>query len=364
MIKVTGYAARHSFSRLKPYEFEREEARANEVEIDILYCGVGHSDIHQVRNKWSDTVYPCIPGHEIVGRVTRTGAAVARHAIGDLVGVGAMIDSCGRCAPCQCGDQNYCESPNGWLATYNGPLLAGNEDGGGNIYGRDNTFGGYSSMMVVKEDFVLTIPPQLNPAAAAPLLCAGAAGWSALRHWGVKPRDRVGIIGMGGLGHIAAMLARAMGAEVTIFTSTHDKIGDAERLGFTAIMGDDLIAMRPLRASFDFMLSTIPEKHDVNGFIELLKRDSVLCVLGALEPLAPVDHMAVALRRRAVAGSLISNLAETQQVLDFCAQHDIAPEIELIPIQDINEAFRKVEKGEVKFRYVIDMASLRPDMHA
>jgi uncharacterized zinc-type alcohol dehydrogenase-like protein len=364
MIKATGYAAKHSFSRLKPHEFEREEAKDNELEIDVLYCGVCHSDIHQVKNEWSNTVYPCMPGHEIVGRVTKVGSTVTKHKVGDLVGVGCMIDSCGQCEPCKCGDQNYCASPNSWLATYNGPLLAASMADGENVYGVDNTFGGYSNVIVVKEHFVLRIPAQLKPEVAAPILCAGVTTWSPLKRWGVKAGSKVGVIGMGGLGHMAAKLAKAMGADVTLFTSTKEKIDEAAKLGVKAVLESDKKALEELSYSFDFILSTVPEKHDLNPFMELLKRDCVLCVVGALEPMAPLDNMQVALKRRAVAGSLIGNLAETQEVLDFCAQHGIGPEIEIIRIQDVNDAYKKVEKGDVRFRYVIDMASLKEEMSA
>ena len=362
MIKVTGYAAKHSFSRLKPYEFKRDDPAAHEVEIDVLYCGVCHSDIHQVKNEWSNTVYPCVPGHEIVGRVTRVGPAVKRHAVGDLVGVGCMIDSCGQCEACKEGDQNYCGSPNSWLATYNGPMKPKAKAGGENIYGRDNTFGGYSNIVVVKEDFVLKIPANLRPEVAAPILCAGVTTWSPMRRWGVKAGDKVGVIGMGGLGHMAAKLAKALGAEVTLFTTTKDKIEEAQKLGFKAVLEKDKDAFEELEARFDFILSTVPEKHDLNPFTALLKQDAVLCVVGALEPLAPLDNMQLAQMRRSVSGSLIGNLAETQDVLDFCAEHNIGPEIEMIRIQDINDAYKKVEKGDVRFRYVIDMASLKEEI--
>jgi uncharacterized zinc-type alcohol dehydrogenase-like protein len=361
MIKVTGYAAKHSYSRLKKYEFEREDAKAHEVEIEVLYCGVCHSDIHQVKNEWSNTVYPCVPGHEIVGRVTKIGPAVRKHAVGDMVGVGCMIDSCGKCEACNDGDQNYCMSPNSWLATYNGPMMPKSKVGE-NIYGRDNTFGGYSNMLVVKEDFVLKIPPQLKPEVAAPILCAGVTTYSPMKHWGVKAGDKVGVIGMGGLGHMAAKLARALGAEVTLFTTTREKIDEAAKLGFKAVLESDKAAMGAIEGEFDFMLSTIPEKHDLNPFVNMLKRNAVLTVVGALEPMAPVDNMQMAFKRRSVAGSLIGNIAETQEVLDFCAQHDIGPEIEIIRIQDVNDAYKKVENGDARFRYVIDMASLKEEM--
>ena len=362
MIKVTGYAAKHSFSRLKKYEFERAAAKAHEVEIDVLFCGVCHSDVHQAKNEWSNTVYPCVPGHEVVGRVTKVGAAVTKHKVGDLVGVGCMIDSCGGCEACKVGDQNYCQSPNSWLATYNGPMQPASKADGENIYGVDNTFGGYSNILVVKEDFVLKIPPQLKPEVAAPILCAGVTTYSPLKHWNVKAGDKVGIVGMGGLGHMAAKLAKAMGAEVTLFTSTKDKIEEAQKLGFAAVMEDDKKALEQLASRFDFILSTVPEKHDVNPFVQLLKRDCALCVVGALEPLAPVNNMQVAFQRRSVTGSLIGNLAETQEVLDFCAEHGIGPEIEIIRMQDINDAYKKVENGDVRFRYVIDMASLKEEI--
>jgi uncharacterized zinc-type alcohol dehydrogenase-like protein len=362
MIKVTGYAAKHSFSRLKKYEFERAEAKAHEVEIDVLYCGVCHSDIHQVKNEWSNTVYPCVPGHEIVGRVTKVGAAVRKHAVGDLVGVGCMIDSCGQCEACHEGDQNYCQAPNSWLATYNGPMQPASKANGENIYGVDNTFGGYSNLLVVKEDFVLRIPAALKPEVAAPILCAGVTTYSPLKHWGVKAGDKVGIVGMGGLGHMGAKIAKALGADVTVFTRTKEKLDEARKLGFDAVLEGDRDAYKALKSSFDFILSTIPEKHDLNPFIELLQRDATVCAVGALEPMAAVNNMQVAFQRRSVAGSLIGNLAETQEVLDFCAEHGIGPDIEMIRIQDINDAYKKVEHGDVRFRYVIDMASLKEEM--
>lgn len=360
MIKVTGYAAKHSFTRLKPFEFEREEAGAQEIELEVLFCGVCHSDIHQVRNEWSNTVYPCVPGHEVVGRVTRVGAGVTRHAVGDIVGVGCMIDSCRACGPCQHGEQNYCEGPNSWLSTYNGPMVPAKQAPDGvNSYGRDNTYGGYSSVMVVNQDFALKIPATLKPEVAAPILCCGATTYSPLKHWGVKAGDHVGIIGFGGLGHMAAKLAQAMGAQVTVFTSSKEKLDEAARLGVRGVIEDDASVLKSFKNSFDFMLSTVPEKHDINPFIPLLKRNCTLCVVGALETMAGVNNQELAFHRKNVAGSLIGSLAETQEVLDFCAAHGIGPDIEIIPIQDINDAYKKVEKGEVRFRYVIDMAMLQ-----
>jgi uncharacterized zinc-type alcohol dehydrogenase-like protein len=359
-IKAVGYAAKHCFSHLKPFEFERARAGEQEVEIKVLYCGVCHSDIHQVKNEWHNTVYPCMPGHEVIGRVTRVGRGVTRHKVGDLVGVGCMIDSCGRCEPCKAGAENYCESPNGWLATYNGPMVpAEKAPGQANIYGRDNTFGGYSTVLVVKQDFVVKIPAALDPDSAAPLLCAGVTTYSALKRWGVKPGKYVGILGFGGLGNIGAKLAKAMGAHVTVFTRTAQKLEEATQLGFAAILESDQTAFGAAAASFDFILSTIPQKHDINPYIALLKRDSTICVVGCLEPMEPVDNMEVAMHRKDIAGSLIGSIRETQEVLQFCAEHNIAPDIQVIRIDELNDAYRKVEKGEVRFRYVIDMASLR-----
>ena len=365
MIQAIGYAARHSFSRLKPMPFEREEAGPDEIEIAVLFCGVCHSDIHQVKNEWGNTVYPCMPGHEVVGRVTRAGRAVTRHKVGDLVGVGCMIDSCRHCDPCTQGAQNYCEGPNSWLATYNGPMVpAAMAPDGVNTYGRDNTFGGYSNVLVVREDFALKIPAKLRPEVAAPILCAGVTTYSPLKHWNVQRGQRVGIIGFGGLGDMAAKLAVAMGARVTVFTTTPEKTEDATRLGVEAVLESDTAAMAALKSQFDFMLSTVPEKHDVNPYMKMLKRDSTLCVVGALEPLAPIDNSEVAFHRKSVAGSLIGNLAETQEVLDFCAEHGIGPDVQVIPIQEINAAYKQVEAGDVRFRYVVDMASIAEDAAA
>ena len=360
MIKSTGYATNHSFTDLSPIVFEREDPAANEIAIEVLFCGVCHSDIHQVKNEWHNTVYPCMPGHEVVGRVSSVGTAVTRHKVGDLVGVGCMIDSCRACEPCTSGEENYCEGPNSWLATYNGPMVpAAKAPTGTNHYGRDNTFGGYSTSLVVAEDFVLKIPAALKPEVAAPILCAGVTTYSPLKHWGVESGDKVGILGFGGLGHMAAKIAVAMGAEVVLFTTTEEKIPAAAPFGATAVLSTDEDAVKKHKASFDFMLSTIPEKSDLTPFLPLLKRDASLVVVGALEPLSPVNNMQTAGHRNSVGGSLIGSIAETQEVLDFCAQHNIGPEIEIIDIKDINEAFDKVEKGDVRFRYVIDCATLR-----
>lgn len=370
MISAIGYAAQHSYSKLRPMTFEREPAKANEVEIEVMFCGVCHSDIHQVRNEWSNTVYPCMPGHEMTGRVRDVGAAVTKFAVGDIVGVGCMIDSCQTCEPCRAGDENYCEGPNSWLATYNGPMVPAKKAADhANHYGRDNTYGGYSDVIVVREEFVVKIPEGLDPAHAAPILCSGVTTYSPMVHWGVKAGDRVGVIGLGGLGHMAVKLAKAMGAHVTVFTRTAEKREAALALGAEHIaMEKDAKSQMEEKAvlpgTFDFILSTIPEKHDLNPYIPLLKRDRTLCVVGTLEPLAGVNNQQVAFHRRSVSGSLIGSIKETVDVLAFCAKHNVTSEIQVIPIQEVNHAYTEVEDGDVRFRYVIDLASLKLDQAA
>ncbi len=359
MIDAIGYAAQSATSHLERHEFQRDEPGAHDVVIDVLFCGVCHSDVHQVKNEWSNTVYPCMPGHEAVGRVARVGVAVTAFTTGDIVGVGCMIDSCRSCEPCANGEENYCEGPNSWLATYNGPMIPkAKAPTHGNMYGRDNTFGGYSTVLVVNEDFVIPIPEALPPAAAAPILCAGVTTYSPMKEWGVTDGHRVAIVGHGGLGNMAAKLAQALGAEVTVISSNPVKVAELVATGIDAVHDGDIDRLRELERSFDFILSTIPEKHDVNPFIVLLKKDGVLCVVGALEPLEPVNNQEVAFHRRTVTGSLIGSITETVEVLEFCAEHGITPEIEIIPIQRVNEAYAKVESGEVRYRYVIDMTSL------
>ncbi|WP_373062500.1 NAD(P)-dependent alcohol dehydrogenase [Gemmatimonas sp.] len=359
MIDARGYSAADAQSRLSLFRFEREEGGPHDVTIDVLYCGVCHSDIHQARNEWKNTVYPCVPGHEVVGRVSAVGANVTRHALGDLVGVGCMIDSCRSCEPCTSAEENYCEGPNSWLATYNGPMVPTSKaTTGENMYGRDNSYGGYSNVIVVSEKFVLSIPAALKPEVAAPILCAGATTFSALKYWGVSKGQRVGVVGFGGLGDMAAKLAKAMGADVTVFTRTSEKLQEAARFGVTGVLEHDTAALQKLSSAFDFIISTVPERHDVNPFVKLLKRGSTLCVAGALEPMSPVNNQDVAFHRRSVAGSLIASLADTQEVLEFCAEHAIGPDVEVIRMQDINAAYDRVTRGDVRFRFVIDMSSL------
>ena len=363
MIKALGYAAKHSFSRLKPLAFEREEPGTTEVAIDVLYCGVCHSDVHQTENDWGNTVYPCMPGHEVVGRVSAVGASVTRHKVGDLVGVGCMIDSCRDCAPCHEHEEQYCERPNSWLATYNGPMKpAAQAKTGENMYGRDNTYGGYSTVLVVKEDFVLKVPAALPIEAAAPILCAGVTTYSPMKHWGVKAGNKVGVVGFGGLGDMAVKIAKAMGADVTVFTTTKEKVAEAEKLGAKGVVEGDKDAYETLENSFDFILSTIPEKHKVDPFVPLLKRDAAYVAVGALAPMPGYNNQNLIMQRKTLAGSLIGSIAETQEILDFCAEHGIAPDVQVIPIQEINEAYKKVKEGDVRFRYVINIDSLKREM--
>ena len=359
MIDALGYSAASRHSDLKRTAFQCDEPGAHDVQIAIEFCGVCHSDIHQARNEWGNTVYPCMPGHELVGRVTRIGSAVTKHAVGDMVGVGCMIDSCRECEACRAGDENYCEGPNSWLATYNGPMVP-RAKAGQNMYGRDNTYGGYSNTKVVSEDFVLKIPAALDPRQAAPILCAGVTTYSPLKHWGVGPGHKVGIIGFGGLGDMAVKLARAMGADVTVFTTSPEKEESAKAVGAArVVLEDDKAAFAELKGSFDFLLATIPQSFDLNPFLPLLKRNCAMTVVGALDKLKPVNNMVVAGHRLSVAGSLIGSIRETQEVLDFCAEHGIGPDVQVIDIADINTAYKRVVDGDVRYRYVIDLATLR-----
>ena len=365
MLKSYGYATNHSYSRLALTEIEREEAGALEVEIGVMFCGVCHSDVHQAENDWGNTVYPCMPGHEIVGRVVRAGADVTRYQVGDLVGVGCMIDSCRECPSCRAQQQQYCQGPNSWLATYNGPMKPKRmADDGTNHYGRDNTFGGYSDRIVVREDFVLRIPEAIAPAAAAPIMCAGVTTYSPLKHWGAGPGKRVGIVGFGGLGDIAVKIARAMGAEVTVLTTSEAKRAHAEKLGAACVVSTDKKAMAALESQFDLLLSTIPEKHKVDPFIPLLKIDAAYVAVGVIGEITGYNNQELIMGRRSLAGSVIGSIGETQEVLDLCAEHGIAPDIQVIPINEVNAAYKRVKAGDVSFRFVIDMASLQQEIAA
>lgn len=352
MIPAVGYAARGPRSALAPIRFQRREPGPQDVQIDIQYCGVCHSDRHQVRNDWGNTIYPCLPGHEIIGRVVRTGAEATRFQSGDLVGVGSLVDSCRECQACRDGLEQYCEGPLGPLFTYNGP---GTPDG-------HNTFGGYSNTIVVPQRFVLRIPPALDPKRAGPILCAGVTVYSPMRHWHVSAGQKVGVVGLGGLGHMAVKIAKALGARVHVFTTSAGKRGEAAALGADGfVLSTDATAMAAHALTFDFILSTVPVSHDVNPYLACIKRDGVFVLVGALERLHPgIDNSQTAFHRQSFAGSLTGGLPETQEVLDFCATHGIQPDVEMIPIDQVDAAFERMKAGEVRFRSVIDMATLTP----
>jgi len=350
-IAALGYAAQSPTSPLAPFRFERREPGPRDVQIEIQYCGVCHSDLHTVRNEWKGTVYPVVPGHEIIGRVTQVGKEVKDFKAGDLAGVGCLVDSCRTCASCRENLEQYCDV--GFTLTYNSP-----DPHTGGV-----TYGGYSNRIVVDQHFVLRIPEKLNPAAAAPLLCAGVTTYSPLRHWGVGPGHKVGIVGLGGLGHMGVKFARAFGAEVVLFTTSPGKTEDAKRLGaHEVVISRDPAAMAAHANSFDFILNTVAASHNLDPFINMLKRDGTLCLVGAPETPHPSPGvLGLIFRRRQLAGSLIGGLKETQEMLDFCGQHGIVSDIEMIPIQGINEAYERMLKSDVKYRFVIDMGSLAKD---
>ncbi|HJV51404.1 MAG TPA: NAD(P)-dependent alcohol dehydrogenase [Noviherbaspirillum sp.] len=348
MLPSRGYGATNATEPLSLLNFERRDLRPKDVQIDILYCGVCHSDLHTVRNEWGNTVYPVVPGHEIIGRVAAVGGQVKSFQPGDLVGVGCMVDSCQHCSACAEGLEQYCE--NGFVGTYNGEEM--------HVGGM--TYGGYANNIVVTEKFVLRVPDNLDPAAAAPLLCAGITTFSPLRQWQVGPGRKVGIVGLGGLGHMGIKLAHAMGAQVVLFTTSPAKAEDAKRLGAAeVVMSKNAGEMAAQRNSFDFILDTVAAPHNLDAYLELLKRDGTMVLVGA----PPTPHPSpqvfnLIMKRRRLAGSLIGGIAETQEMLDFCGKHGIVSDIELIRIQDINEAYERMLKSDVKYRFVIDMASL------
>jgi alcohol dehydrogenase (NADP+) len=347
MLKTHGYATHSANSPLVPFNFERRELGPKDIQIEILYCGVCHSDIHQVRNEWGNSTFPMVPGHEIIGKVTAVGHQVTGFSIGQTVGVGCLVDSCRVCPDCQENLEQYCNAP---TFTYNS---LDNVSGG-------NTYGGYSSKIVVDQHFVLHISDKLDPAAAAPLLCAGITTYSPLKHWQVGKGDKVGIVGLGGLGHMGVKFARAMGAHVVLFTTSANKVDDAIRLGaHEVVISKDTEAMQKHRLSFDFILNTVAAAHNLDSFTELLKRDGTLCLVGVPDHPHPSPSIGnLIFKRRQIAGSLIGGLKETQEMLDFCAEHNIVSDIEIIPIQQINEAYERMLKSDVKYRFVIDLLSL------
>jgi len=348
MYKTKGYAAQAATSPLGPYSFERRDPGPLDVQIDILFCGVCHSDLHTVRGEWGGTNYPCVPGHEIVGRVLKVGAQVKKFKEGDLAGVGCMVDSCRTCPSCKANLEQFCE--NGTIFTYNSP----DKKSGG------FTCGGYSTSIVVDEAFVLHISDKLDLAATAPLLCAGITTYSPLRHWKVGKGQKVGVVGLGGLGHMGVKLANAMGANVVLFTTSPGKMKDALRLGAKdVVVSKNEDEMKRHLKSFDFILDTVSAKHDINAYLPLLKRDGAMTLVGLPTDPFPVEAFNLVLQRLQIAGSLIGGIKETQEMLDFCAEHGIVSDIEMIPIQKINEAYERMLKSDVKYRFVIDMKSLK-----
>jgi uncharacterized zinc-type alcohol dehydrogenase-like protein len=345
------YGASSGATPLGPMTLERRVLKSKDVAMDILYCGVCHSDVHTVRSEWPGTLYPCVPGHEIIGRVTAVGKDVTRFKTGQIVGVGCMVDSCRTCVSCKDDLEQYCEGPKGFTGTYNGT-----EENG------EHTYGGYAEHIVVDDHFVLSIShDEKDLAAVAPLLCAGITTWSPLRHWGTGPGKKVGVVGIGGLGHMGIKLARALGAHVVAFTSSESKVKDALQLGaHEVVISKDANAMASHTRSFDFILNTVAASHNLDAFMTLLKRDGTMTLVGAPSTPHPSPTiMNLIFGRRSLGGSLIGGIKETQEMLDFCAKHQITSEIELIPIQDINTAYDRMVKSDVKYRFVIDMASLK-----
>jgi uncharacterized zinc-type alcohol dehydrogenase-like protein len=348
MLDSHGYAAQHAHARLAPFAFQRRDPGAQDIVLELTHCGVCHSDIHYAHNDWGFTQFPVVPGHEIVGRVTRTGSAVTKFNVGDVAAIGCLVDSCRQCAACEAGNEHLCERRP--TSTYNGMERGTSRP----------TYGGYSNNYVVDQRFALRVGAQVDPAAAAPLLCAGITTYSPLRHWQVGPGQKVGVVGLGGLGHVALKLGRAMGAHMVAFTTSSGKAEDAQRLGaHEVVLSKDEAQMRQQRGSFDLILDTVSAAHDVNAYLGLLASDKTLVQLGMpAEPLQ-VHAMALCMGRKRLTSSMIGGLAETQEMLDFCATHHIGCDIESIAIQQVNEAYERILRNDVKYRFVIDLASLR-----
>jgi uncharacterized zinc-type alcohol dehydrogenase-like protein len=347
MSNAKAYAAQAQTSPLAPFSIQRRETGDHDVQIKILFCGICHTDVHIARNEWGETKYPVVPGHEIVGRVTRVGKAVKKFKEGDVAAVGCMVDSCRECANCKEGLEQFCEK--GATFTYN---TADKKNGG-------ITYGGYSESVVVDEGFVLHVPKNLDLAGTAPLLCAGITTYSPLRHYKIGKGDKVGVVGLGGLGHMGVKLANAMGAHVVVFTTSPGKSKDAQRLGtHEVVISKNEDEMKKRANSFDFIIDTVSAKHNINAYLQLLKRDATLAQVGAPPDPLDVDVSNLIFGRKKFTGSLIGGIPETQEMLDFCGKHNIVSDIEVIPIQKVNEAYERLVKSDVKYRFVIDMASL------
>jgi uncharacterized zinc-type alcohol dehydrogenase-like protein len=347
MITAKGYAAQSASEPLVPFTFERRDLRAHDVQLEILYCGVCHSDLHTVRSEWGPSVYPCIPGHEIIGRVTAVGAHVKKFKIGDYAGIGCLVDSCQECSNCKQGLEQYCEQ--GATFTYNSPDRV---DG-------TNTLGGYSNTIIAKDDFVLLVSDRLPLEGVAPLLCAGITTYSPLRHWKVGKGHKVGILGLGGLGHMAVKFAASLGAEVTMLSTSPSKEGDARRLGAHHFaLTKDPEQLKGLNNYFDFIIDTVSAPHDYNLYLNMLNTGGTMICVGAPPEPAQVLGFNLIFNRRSIGGSLIGGLPETQEMLDYCAEHHITSDVEVIPISEINNAYERMLKGDVRYRFVIDMSTL------
>jgi uncharacterized zinc-type alcohol dehydrogenase-like protein len=345
---IKAYGTEAAEAPLNQLGISRRKPTAHDVEIDILFCGVCHSDLHTARNEWHGTVYPCVPGHEIVGKIVRVGDHVGKFKVGDVVGVGCIVDSCRECQYCQDGLEQFCEP--GMTGTYNSP----------DKHLDTPTYGGYSESVVVDENYLLRIPENLELAATAPLLCAGITTYSPLRHWNVGPGKKVGIVGIGGLGHMGIKIAKAMGAEVVAFTTSESKFAEAKRLGADeVVLSKDKEQMAAYRGKLHFILDAVSAEHDINAYLGLLRVDGSLALVGAPEHPLPVAAFSVIMGRKSFAGSMIGGIAETQEMLDFCGKHNIVADIEMIGMQEINEAYERLLKGDVRYRFVIDMASLK-----
>ena len=342
-----GYAAQSNTSPLAPYAFHRREPGFSDIAIEILYCGVCHSDLHMARNEWGNAIYPMVPGHEIVGKVTFAGSAVTKFKVGDIAAIGVIVDSCRTCSSCNAGEEQYCE--NGMVLTYSAPDRID-----GSI-----TMGGYSNNYVVDERFAHTVPGNLDLAGVAPLLCAGITTYSPLRHWKVGPGKKVGLVGLGGLGHMALKFAHSFGAHVVQFTTSESKRADALRLGADeVVLSKDDAAMKAHANSFDFILDAVSAPHDINAYTALLKRDAAMALVGLPDQPPVINIGNLVFKRAALSGSIIGGMPETQEMLDYCGQHSITADVEVIPMQQINEAFERLLKQDVKYRFVIDMATL------
>jgi alcohol dehydrogenase (NADP+) len=345
-MKTNGYAAQSADAPLAPFSFERRELRPNDVAMEVLYCGVCHTDLHMARNDWGLTRYPIVPGHEIVGRVIGLGSEVTRYKVGDAIAVGCLVDSCLQCDQCRKDEEQLCRKGN--TQTYNGK----------DRITRDKTYGGYSRHLVVRQEFALRVPDGLELSRAAPLLCAGITTYSPLRTWNVGPGSRVGVIGLGGLGHMAVKLASAMGATVAVLSRSGKKEADALTLGADRLLiSTDVDAMTKAQSSFDLIIDTIPARHDLNPYLPLLDVDGTLVIVGQVGPLDELSSVPLLLGRRRVAGSPIGGIAETQEMLDFCARKNVLPDCEMIRMDQINDAFERMERSDVRYRFVIDMSS-------